>query len=254
MAPMAMSATVPPDVQAVGAPPAPIPPAALAPHPDFSLALTAARYESSAARVRMFSIKLRNVAGWTATSVRACVAVTGASAKVTGVKAPGSQKVADSACWQFGTQRARVGHNLVFRIKTKRAISAHTKVRASVKVTAGNANPLARVFRLPVARQHVQAKTRSKRRTSSKRHKAVKRHAVASQVAAASPRQAASCVTGQSLGIAFVADDSGSMSTNDPDELRGQAISVGLDQMPDGSQASATRFDDYTGALLAHDG
>jgi Mg-chelatase subunit ChlD len=244
-APAAAAAVVPPDVQAVGSAPAPVPPEALAPHPDFSVALAAAGHESPAARVRVFSVKLRNVAGWTATSVRACVSVSGSSAQITGVKAPGSQKQADSACWQFGVQQARVGHNPTFRVKTKRPISARTKVRATVTVTAGNANPLTKRFRLPIARRH--AKTKHKRGT---RRSPAKHVAVAAQSTTAAPVQTASCLTGQSLGIAFVADDSGSMATNDPDKLRGQAISVGLDQMPDGAQASATSFDDYTRELF----
>jgi hypothetical protein len=36
------------------------------------------------------------------------------------------------------------------------------------------------------------------------------------------------------------------MSDNDPTDLRGDAIAVGLDQLPDGSLAGATRFADYS--------
>lgn len=236
---------VPADVQAVGAAPAPVPPEAIAPHPDFSAALKAGGHESRTARVRVFSVKLRNVSGWTTTSVRACVTVSGATARITGVKAPGSRKQADSACWQFGVQPTRVAHNLTFRVKTKRPISARTKVLAALTVTAGNANPLTKRLRLPVARKRkVEHKHAARRRPA-------KHAAVAAQATPAATVQPASCVTGQSLGVAFVADDSGSMATNDPEKLRGQAISVGLDQMPDGAQASATSFDDVTRELFA---
>ena len=40
------------------------------------------------------------------------------------------------------------------------------------------------------------------------------------------------------------------MEDSDPDTLRGQAIKVGLDQMPDGSIAGATSFDDATRELF----
>ncbi|HEV7495737.1 vWA domain-containing protein [Baekduia sp.] len=245
--PAVSSAQVPADVQAVGATPAPVSPAALSPRKDFKLSVRRAGHESSAARVRLFAVRLQNAAGWTATSVRACVSVSGQSAKLTGVKSPGSRKRANSACWQFASLGAARAHNLIFRIKTARAITARRKVRARFTISAGNSNLVTKTLQLPAARK------KASRRTAAKRRKAIKRAVVTAPAHAATtatPRQATNCDASQPLGIAFVADDSSSMADSDPSKLRGQAISVGLDQMPDGSIASATSFDDATRELF----
>ncbi|MEI2702824.1 MAG: vWA domain-containing protein [Baekduia sp.] len=55
-------------------------------------------------------------------------------------------------------------------------------------------------------------------------------------------RAQATCVKPQKLGVVFVIDDSGSMLSNDPDKLRGSAVGVGVDQLPDGSVAAVTKF------------
>jgi hypothetical protein len=242
-------AQVPADVQAVGSAPAPVPPAALSTRKDFKLAVKRAGHESPAARVRRFSVRLQNAASWTATSVRACVSVSGQSAKLTGVKAPGSRKRANSACWQFASLRAAGAHNLIFRIKTARAITARRKVRARLTVSAGNSNLMTKTLQLPAARKKASRRPGAMRRRAV-RHAAVPASAHAAAATTAAPRQAVSCDASQRLGIAFVADDSSSMADSDPNELRGQAISVGLDQMPDGAVAAATSFDDATRELF----
>lgn len=65
---------------------------------------------------------------------------------------------------------------------------------------------------------------------------------VAAQVSVADA-SAAQCIKPSKLGVVFVVDDSGSMSTSDSAYLRADAVRIALDQLPDGSVASAGSFD-----------
>jgi len=51
------------------------------------------------------------------------------------------------------------------------------------------------------------------------------------------------CTPPTQLGLAITFDDSGSMSDNDPDELRIEGVKVALDELRDGSIAAAGSFD-----------
>src|ERR1051325_4521311 len=62
--------------------------------------------------------------------------------------------------------------------------------------------------------------------------------------------QATACVIPSSLGVAFSIDDSGSMSTSDPDLLRSAATGAGIDQLPDGSTPAVSSFDSSSRALV----
>lgn len=60
----------------------------------------------------------------------------------------------------------------------------------------------------------------------------------------------AQCVPPNKLGVVFVVDDSGSMTSNDPSDLRGDGVRVGLEYVPDGSVAAAVRFDSSADVLF----
>jgi hypothetical protein len=57
------------------------------------------------------------------------------------------------------------------------------------------------------------------------------------------------CVVPHSLGVAFVLDDSGSMSSNDPGALRGAAAGSAIDALPDGSVVAASKFTEEATAI-----
>jgi hypothetical protein len=67
--------------------------------------------------------------------------------------------------------------------------------------------------------------------------------AIGAATSCASAQAADPCVPPSKLGVAFVLDDSGSMFSSDPTNLRGTATGVGLDQMPDGAVAATSTFD-----------
>ena len=76
--------------------------------------------------------------------------------------------------------------------------------------------------------------------------------AVVSLVAAMPSAAAESaCVVPRQLGVVFVLDDSGSMNSNDPDNLRGTAAGIGLDQLADGSVAAASKFSSTATTIFA---
>lgn len=52
------------------------------------------------------------------------------------------------------------------------------------------------------------------------------------------------CLPDERTGIVFVIDDSGSMSSNDPDELRATATEIGIQSLPKGSYVDVVAFDD----------
>lgn len=53
-----------------------------------------------------------------------------------------------------------------------------------------------------------------------------------------------SCSPPTKPGVVFVLDDSGSMKDSDPEDLRGVATGIGLNQLPDGAVVAASRFSD----------
>lgn len=62
---------------------------------------------------------------------------------------------------------------------------------------------------------------------------------------------AATCTPPKQLGIVFVLDASGSMSSNDPDKLRVEATKVGIDRVPDGSVVAVSTFSDAGAGVVA---
>jgi hypothetical protein len=59
------------------------------------------------------------------------------------------------------------------------------------------------------------------------------------------------CVVPERLGVVFVLDDSGSMTSNDPADLRAVAAGIGLDALADGSIAAAVKFTSAASTLFA---
>lgn len=55
----------------------------------------------------------------------------------------------------------------------------------------------------------------------------------------------AACIAPSKIGITFVIDDSGSMSSTDPYYLRSDATRIGLSSLPDGTTAAVTTFSSY---------
>ncbi len=119
------------------------------------------------------------------------------------------------------------------------------QLHVSAWVAGGNSNAASRRKALVPARlkhrHHSNGKGGRERQHAHPVQRGAKRTA-SSSLASAS---AAPCVSPAQLGIVFVTDDSGSMLESDPAHLRAQAISVGLDQLPDGSLAAATNFNEY---------
>lgn len=71
---------------------------------------------------------------------------------------------------------------------------------------------------------------------------------MAAQPAASSAQS--TCTKPQKLGVVFVVDDSGSMTSNDPDKLAGTAVGIALDQLPDGSLTGVTQFSSDATTLI----
>jgi hypothetical protein len=167
-------------------------------------------------------LRLGNPRRWTATSVQACASVPRRRAQVTAVSGTGAIRFeGERACW------------IVRQIKPHRTISLRFAVkprhpgplpRIAVQVSGGNSNPLTvddALLRLP------------------HRHHKPHRHSSASA-------SATTCTAPTTLGVAFVTDDSGSMELSDPTHLRARAVAVGLDQLPDGSLAAETTFNEFS--------
>jgi len=231
---------IPPDIAAVGAPAPVVPPAALSKRADFRLKLYLTGRAGRTSRAREYQVAVTNIARWRATSVRVCARVSGLSARITGVKAPGSLRTKTSACWIVRSIASNKNRRFGLRLRTVLPLVKRRRAIVRVTASAGNSNRLTRVFSTRSATRYGVVKRKLKpKRGATQRGPALRK--------AAAP----SCQGGQQLGIAFVADDSGSMQTSDPDELRGRGIAVGLDQLPDGSIAGATSFDDVTRVLFA---
>jgi Mg-chelatase subunit ChlD len=62
--------------------------------------------------------------------------------------------------------------------------------------------------------------------------------------------RSATCETPTHLGVVFVLDDSGSMASEDPSDLRGVAAGIGLDALSDGSLAAGVKFTSSASALF----
>ncbi len=238
---------IPADIAAVGAPVAAVPPAALSRRADFRLKLYLSGRPARTSRVRDYQIDATNSARWRASSVRVCARVSGASARIAGVKAPGSRRTSTSACWLLRSLAAGKHRLLGLRVRTPRPLLRPRRAIVRITASAGNSNRLSRVFSTASA---VHRRVAAVKRSAQPRGSQAAERRTAAVRAAADPRST-TCLGGQQLAIAFVADDSGSMAESDPDELRGRAISVGLDQLPDGSVAGATSFDNVSRVLFA---
>jgi hypothetical protein len=144
---------------------------------------------------------------------------------VVGVSRHGSIRYGGrSACWIV--RKLKRGRSLTVPIAvqlTHRPSKAQSLKRIAVTITGGNSNPLHHRYALVAAPR----KRAHRARASS-----------------------TSCTAPQKLGVTFVTDDSESMEISDPAHLRAKAISVGLDELPDGSLAAATSFDEFSGELF----
>ena len=191
---------IPPDIAAVGAPASVVPPAALSKRPDFRLKLYLTGRAGRTSRAREFQVAVTNIARWRATSVRVCARVSGLSARITGVKAPGSLRTKTSACWIVRSIASNKNRRFGLRLRTVLPLVKRRRAIVRVTASAGNSNRLTRVFSTASATRYGVVKRKLKpKRSATQRGPALRR--------AAAP----SCQGGQQLGIAFVADDSGSM-------------------------------------------
>ncbi|MGE3138110.1 MAG: VWA domain-containing protein [Thermoleophilia bacterium] len=188
---------------------------------DFRVALVPIPRPS--ASVRTVRLDVGNLRPWTATSVRACVRIETKGARITHVYNDGSRKSAKAACWIYRSFPGGAQARGTLRVAMPKKARPGAKLAISAFVSAGNSNPT----RVRLAAAPAKAAKRTRRQN-----------------------QTPSCVVPRRLGVAFVVDDSGSMSANDPSDLRAQAVAVGLDQLPDGSLAGATEFADSTGELF----
>jgi von Willebrand factor type A domain len=204
---------------------------------DFALSVKPAKAGSHDPGIP-YLLRVRNIRTWTATSIYACARVQPKQVKVVGVTHGGAVRFGGkSACW------------IVRRIKPHRSVSLRFDIRAKgaargkplqihAGAAGGNSYAAGHGFKVTVT-----SPPQKKKKKAKKHHGASQR---ANPVAAAS----ATCITAQTLGVVFVTDDSESMENSDPFYLRSQAISVGLDQLPDGSLAAATAFSSYSSELF----
>lgn len=173
------------------------------------------------------TIRLRvwNVRKWTATSLHVCAALPRKLARVVGVSRRGSIRYkGKSACWISRRLKPGKGFVRLLRVKLKGHRGQPRLKRIAVTVNSGNSNPLSHRYALVAA-------PRKRRRSGA-------------------ASTSSTCTPPSTLGLVFVTDDSESMSWSDPTNLRARAISVGLDQLPDGSLAGATSFSDYSSELF----
>jgi hypothetical protein len=199
--------------------------------PDFALALDPVGRASKRAVTRIYRVRATNVAPWAATSVRLCARVAARGGTITGVKDKASLKNPSTACSIIA--RLPAGRAAAFAFRVRSAKRRNAQVAATV--IAANSSRASRTFTAGA---------------SVRGSKATVDRVAPSHRARAALAPSASCTPASRIGVAFVADDSGSMVESDPAELRGQAISVGLDQLPDGSLAGATRFADESSPLF----
>lgn len=174
-------------------------------------------------------LRVGNTRRWTATSVQACASVPTGRAHVTTASGQGSVRFQHrSACWVLRRIKPHKSVSLRFGIRLRHGKGP--KLRIGVTVTGGNSNPLSlrdALLRLP--KPHHRGKRGKRGRATI---------------------SAAPCSAPQKLGIVFVTDDSGSMELSDPGHLRARAVSVGLDQLPDGSLAAETSFNEFSSELF----
>ena len=212
--------------------------------PDFSLSLAAIGRGTPRSLSRLYRVTASNRAPWRATTARLCVRVSGSRARLTGVKDAASLRSPHAACAIVAKVPSGHAHGFTFRVRSSKPLAARRTLRVAATVTAANSIRAARTFKVG---SRVQAgRAASVDRGPTGRFSSTRRARIAHAPAA----RATTCTTANKIGVAFVADDSGSMVDNDPDALRGQAISVGLDQLPDGSLAGATRFADDSQELF----
>jgi von Willebrand factor type A domain len=180
-------------------------------------------------------LHLTNTRKWTATSVRACLTVPAKGARIAAVGRRGSIRYQrKSACWIV--RRIKPQHSLSFPLEAKLthgSAKGHLR-RVRVTVTGGNSNSLSHKFALVAA-----PRKRRGAHSHHHHHRGPRAHSAD-----------ASCTTPQKLGVTFVTDDSESMGWSDPTHLRAKAIAVGLDQLPEGSVAGATTFNEYSSELF----
>lgn|GEM_PF-2536583 len=205
--------------------------------PDFSLALKPVGRATAHGTTRIYRVRASNLAPWAATSVRLCVHASGRRVAITGVKDAASRQSGAAACKIAKTLAPGHVGGFDFRLRSAKRRTA----RVAVAVTAANSTRATRSFaprpkaKAAAANGDRDGHVRVPPRTRPRAH-----------AAQALP----ACTPATRLGVAFVADDSGSMVDNDPDQLRGEAISVGLDALPDGSLAGASRFADGSSSLF----
>ena len=191
--------------------------------PDFGVAVKRLRSAPGSRKARLH-LRVANVRKWTATSVQACATVSPKVGKVVGIARGGAIRFGNkSACWivrRIKPKRARI---LPFEVRLRHRPTARSQLKVETSASGGNSNPISRRFTLGA----VPRKQKKRARTAS-----------------------APCASPQTLGVVFVTDDSASMESSDPGHLRAQAISVALDQLPDGSLVAATAFSDFSAELF----
>lgn len=210
---------------------------------DFAVAVERLAGVDRKGRVGM-RLRVLNTRKWTATSVRACARVNRKSGKVVGIARRGAIRYKGrSACWILSRLKPGKPVRLPFQVKQKRG-ARKKGLKVTAWVAAGNSNP--RTRRDAVVPAGGAKKDGGKRRGKQRGAKGKGRGRANAPARASS----AGCVLPARLGVVFVTDDSGSMGSSDPAHIRSQAISVGLDQLPDGSLAAATTFSDYSWELF----
>lgn len=206
--------------------------------PDFALSFTEQVTHDARRAEHLLTVTATNTAPWPATSVRLCVSAS-SGAVVTRIKAPGFPAGSGSACTL--TPQIRPGANT--RVAVQMRIPAAKGVRVTGTVSGSNSVSRRqgwtwRPSRLAGAHALPDGTTEAATTPVTQGVHALQ------TVTSCTPSSAG-------VGVVFVADDSGSMAENDPANLRGQAIAVGLDQLPNGSQAGAIRFSDVASTLFA---
>jgi von Willebrand factor type A domain len=190
-----------------------------------------------------FSLRVRNIRNWTATSVQACASVPLKLAKVVGVGSGGAIRFdGHSGCWIVRQIKPGKTVRLPFDVRLLGKGKGKPHLKIAAVASGGNSNPTTEGLTIPLHTRRQPAGGHHRRK--SHHHAARDRHRV-SAITSSVP-----CTAPLAPGIAFVIDDSGSMEISDPINLRAQAIAVGLDQMPDGAVASATTFADFTAPLF----
>jgi uncharacterized protein YegL len=191
---------------------------------------------------RPYALRVHNIRKWTATSVQACASVPPKLAKVVGVGSGGAVRFnGRSACWIVRQIKPGKTVRLPFDVGLRGKGKGKSRLRIAATAFGGNSNPAAAAMKVALP---------SHRQRAHRRHRHKPHHAAATRAGIASSVPSAACTAPLTPGVAFVIDDSGSMETSDPINLRAQAIGVGLDQLPDGAIASATTFANFSAPLF----